>query len=79
MRLQKIHYILIVCMVFYSIPFLFSTKLTVSDEVDYYYEEYFPSPRRKRCRLPTFIDDLWRYAQRCWKKYRKTQYKIKQI
>ena len=33
--------------------------------------------RKKRMRLPTAWDDIWRKSQRSWKKHRKTQWKAK--
>ncbi len=33
--------------------------------------------RLSRNNLPDYRDELWRRYQRCWKEYRRTQYKTK--
>lgn len=38
-------------------------------------EDMGPPPRRGRNQIPTLYDDIIRFPQRNWKKYRKTQYK----
>jgi len=36
-----------------------------------------PQPRRKRRYIPTAWDDIWVESERCWKSYRRTQWREK--
>lgn len=48
-------------------------------KVDHRYDSDVPKMRRSRRTLPTAYDDIWASEHRCWKKYRKTQYRPKEL
>ncbi len=42
-------------------------------------QDGYGRPRRNLKNLPNSWDDIWAERTRCWKAYRKTQYKVKNI
>jgi hypothetical protein len=47
------------------------------DQADSRYDPMVPEIHRKRRYIPHAWDDIWSEGQRCWKKYRKTQWREK--
>jgi hypothetical protein len=42
-------------------------------------QDGYGRPARNLKNLPNSWDDIWAETSRCWKQYRKTQYKVKNI